>query len=342
MSKTHLFLFKRSNGIWYIHFKENERSRWKSTGTKSKSDALQKLTTFEKLVENKPQNRSLSQFVTDFLSYARVNRSPATVEIFKRCLNHLRTIAGDGCSISSLTAEHADKFKSKRLQGNVSPQTVNLEMRALRAIMNIALRWTLIKENPFSRIQLCKIPETSPKFLSRDDFKKLFDIVEEIWLKEIIVFAILTGLRRAEITNLKWTNVDFTRKVISIESSPTFMVKSGKKRIVPMNEMVFQILESKYKERRTEYVFALNDKKIMDDWITRLFKWYVRKACLDDKLKFHSLRASFASWLVMDGVPIYAVSKLLGHSDVTITQKHYAHLAPENLHDEVNRISIPR
>jgi integrase len=215
-------------------------------------------------------------------------------------------------------------------------------MRALRAIMNVALRWTLIKENPFSRVQLCKIPKTTPKFLSRNDFKKLIDIVEELWLKEIIIFAILTGLRRAEITNLKWTNVDFTRKVISIESNQTFIVKSGRKRVVPLNEMVFQMLESKYQGKRTELVFALIDKKIMDDWVTRLFKWYVRKACLDDKLKFHSLRASFASWFVMDGVPIYAVSKLLGHSEVSITQKHYAYLAPENLHNEINRISIPK
>jgi integrase len=67
----------------------------------------------------------------------------------------------------------------------------------------------------------------------------------------------------------------------------------------------------------------------------------VREIGLDRRLNFHSLRTSFASWLALDGVSIYQISKLLGHSDVKITQEYYAHLEPAELHDVVDRITFP-
>jgi site-specific recombinase XerD len=78
----------------------------------------------------------------------------------------------------------------------------------------------------------------------------------------------------------------------------------------------------------------------MDRWVSHKFKYYVYEARFsDDRLHFHSLRHTFASWLVQDGVSLYEVQKLLGHSSIAVTQV-YSHLQPEQLHATVNRLKV--
>jgi integrase len=186
------------------------------------------------------------------------------------------------------------------------------------------------------------VPESSPVFFTKEDFQKLLNVIKQAWLKEAVVFTVLTGLRRGELINLRWQDVDLQRRVLIVQSNPTFKTKQGKKRTLPLNETAFHLLTLKHSHSIGEYVFMHNGKQIAEDWISQLFKRAVKdkEAGLNEKLHWHSLRSSFASWLVIDGVSIYAVSKLLGHSSVAITQKHYAHLATENLHNDVNKISI--
>jgi integrase len=149
----------------------------------------------------------------------------------------------------------------------------------------------------------------------------------------------LTGLRRGELINLCWQDVDLQRRIFTVQSNSTFKTKQGKKRFLPLSEMAFHLLSVKHSQEIGVYVFTHGGKQIAEDWLSQLFKRAVRDkvAGLNDRLHWHSLRSSFASWLVIDGVSIYAVSKLLGHSSIAITQKHYAHLATENLHNDVNK-----
>jgi site-specific recombinase XerD len=82
----------------------------------------------------------------------------------------------------------------------------------------------------------------------------------------------------------------------------------------------------------------VNNQIIRDYDLSKLFKRYVLRADLNPKLKFHSLRHTFASWLVQKGVSIYEVSKLLGHSDIRVTQI-YAHLTLDNLRSAVELLN---
>ena len=222
----------------------------------------------------------------------------------------------------------------------LSPTTVNIELRALRAALNTALRWGLIERNPFARLKLVSVPEATPSFFSREDFQKLISFIKEEWLKEVVIFAVLTGMRRGEITNLRWQDVDLTRKILTIQSSPTFKTKNGKRRVIPISDTALYILSAKKDRDISEYVFTLNAAKISEGWLTHAFKKAVYDVRLkDDRLHFHSLRHTFASWLVQDGVSIYAVKELLGHSNVRTTEV-YSHLTGSVLHAEVNKIVI--
>lgn len=88
------------------------------------------------------------------------------------------------------------------------------------------------------------------------------------------------------------------------------------------------------RNKTSDVVFTYNDEPFTQDFIVHKFKKLVRMAKLNDELHFHSLRHSFATWLVQKGVSIYQVSKLLGHADVTTTQI-YANLVIDDLHKSV-------
>lgn len=339
---TSISLFKPSRShCWYIQFTDTDgRRRQKSTHKCVKRDALKELTEFEKLLKAQVRPMLLSKLVEQFIEYAGSNYPLRTFEIYKRTLTQFLAICGDAALVK-VTARYWDVYKVERLK-KVSPVSVNKELRTLKAFLGTAVRWGHIEHNPFSKQPFATISEQAPVFFTKEDFQKLLSVIKPTWLNEAVVFSVLTGLRRGELINLRWQDVDLQRRVMTIQSSATFRTKQGKKRVLPLNETAFHLLTLKHSQSIGDYVFTLKGKQIAECLITHAFKRAVRdkEAGLNDRLHWHSLRSSFASWLVIDGVSIYAVSKLLGHSSVAITQKHYAHLATENLHSEVNKISV--
>jgi integrase len=218
--------------------------------------------------------------------------------------------------------------------------SVNIELRALKAAFSVAIRWKLIDENPCALVEQLPTPDETPHFFTPADFEKLLGAITQDWLREMVVFAALTGLRRGELCNLKWQDIDFATKVVQIHSSATFKTKQGKRRVVALNNTAYLVLKARKEHSPSEYVFTWDDKKIRDQHAGRLLKRAVRAAKLSDQqLHFHSLRHTFASWLVQNGASLCQVQSLLGHSNPRITQV-YAHLQPSEMHDIVERLPL--
>jgi site-specific recombinase XerD len=107
-----------------------------------------------------------------------------------------------------------------------------------------------------------------------------------------------------------------------------------------MSDDVYELLSGlKEPPTKSQVVFARHGGKMKQSYVEHKFKQHIRAAGLRDELKFHSLRHTFATWLVQSGASIYEIQKLLGHSDIKTTQI-YAHLAASELHSAVNRISF--
>jgi integrase len=337
---TSIILFKPSrSNYWYVSFTDSDGKRiQKSTGKTVKQEAYKVLTEFQTFIKTKSKPVLLSKLAEQFLEYARSNYAKGTFAVYNATLKRFQAICGD-IAIHKLTARHWDTYRVERLKC-ASPVSVNIELRALKAFLNTLVRWGSLEHSPFNRQPLANVPESSPVFFSKEDFQKLLDVIKQAWLKEAVVFTVLTGLRRGELINLRWQDVNLQRRIFTVQSNPTFKTKQGKKRTLPLSETAFHLLTIKQPQSIGEYIFTFRGRQIPVSRISHLFKKYVRSAKLNDRLHWHSLRASFASWLVMDGVSIYAVSKLLGHSSVAVTQKHYAHLATENLYSDVNKISV--
>jgi integrase len=209
----------------------------------------------------------------------------------------------------------------------------------LRSMLNTARRWKLLDHDPFDGFSFPLPPQSVPVFLTRGDFQRLLNSIKENWLRELVTFAVLTGMRRGETINLRWEQVDLSNRLIHLQTSETFRTKQGKRRTIPVSDTAFYLLKARQGKSPSEFVFTLNDRPIFEGWVTHLFKRYVREAGLNGKLHFHSLRHTFATWLVQDGVSLYEVQKLLGHSSIAVTQV-YSHLQPEQLHDTVNRLRV--
>ena len=331
-------LFKRSNGIYYaILSDEPGRRKWVSTGERRRNLALKRISVLKPEPSQETKTLRVSEFYCQFLEFADSVYSKQTVGIYKRAFNNLMTIIGD-MPLQSVTQRHVDLFRSRRLN-EVRKVTLNIELRTLRAAFFTAVRWKLLDENPFKQVKLCQLDDEAPLFFTVEDFHSLLSTIESDWLRDLAVVAVLTGMRRGELLNLRWDSVDFSRKIIGIQSHGNFRTKQGKRRAVPMNAQVARILEKRLTERIGDLVFHVNGAQIDGRRLTQFFKRCVRRAKLNDKLHFHSLRHSFASWLVQGNVSLYQVQRLLGHSNIRVTEV-YSHLLPETMHGTVEKLPL--
>jgi integrase len=196
---------------------------------------------------------------------------------------------------------------------------------------NLSLKeWEWTKDNPVSRVQREKLDNERDKWLTKDEEKRLL-CNSPIWLKEIILFALNTGLRQDELLSLEWSRVSLLRKTILIQET-----KNGKPKTLPLNRIALDVINerSKIKSIKNDLVFFdSNGKKINPHSLRTSFYRVMRKAGIKD-FRFHDLRHTFATRLAQAGVDLYKISKLLGHKDIKMTQR-YAHHCSDSLRDGV-------
>ena len=280
----------------------------------------------------------LTDLFAEVLAYVRATLQPGTAAIYETTFRHF-TFSTGNIPLRSLTLRHFDRYKTERL-GAARPATVNIELRTLRAAFRMAVRWDMVRRDPAAGLSLARLDDTERAYFTRPEFQRLLDAIREPWLRDVVLFAGVTGMRQGEILSLTWGQVDLQARVARLASSSTFRTKTGKRRTVPLAGTVVGILQQLRPGDGKSLVFTLRGRPLLRRWVTTKLRRYVRELGMDRKLNFHSLRHSFASWLALDGVSIYQISKLLGHSDVKITQQYYAHLEPGVLHGVVDRITF--
>ena len=146
----------------------------------------------------------------------------------------------------------------------------------------------------------------------------------------IILIALNTGLRRGEIFNLRWEDINFHTKTLTVHGETA---KSGERRYVPLNKEIIVVLKNwQNNNQYGELVFPGKDRKPLKEIKST---WYpVRDKAKIKNFRFHDLRHTFASKLVMKGIPLNTVRELLGHADLKMTLR-YSHLAPDHMADAV-------
>ena len=218
---------------------------------------------------------------------------------------------------------HIEEYKRKRLESNVSVATINRELACLKTILRKAAEWGKMR-TPLPKIQLFRENNQRVRYLKEKEAQVLIEASPEP-LKSIIIIALYTGMRRGEILNLKWRDIDIKERNITIWDT-----KNKEKRVVPMNSMVWETFLNINKSPDSDFVFTRHNgqSRLTDDYISHLFQKIVKKIGFKN-FRFHDLRHTFASWLVMKGVDLKTVQELMGHKDFRMTLR-YSHLSPDH------------
>ncbi len=335
MHSESVALFKRTNGFFYVRFRGNGRDRWKSTGTKDRREAMRFLYELRGMQPERHTTKiDLHTFVAEFIPFVRRNLAENSSKRYDRVLRTFTEFVGNP-GLSEITSRDVDSFKTSRLEA-VKPVTVNTELRHLKAAFRYALRWEYLARSPFDGVRFLKIPERPPEHLTREEFTHLYAAVSEPWFRDVLLFAVTTGLRESEICYLRWEQVDILARCVRVENSTEFTTKSRRNRTVPLPDVTLNMLSGR---EVTGYVFTFRDRRLRQDLVSHTFKRYVRALGLDERLTFHSCRKTYASWLVQSGASLFAVQKLLGHVSPSTTMQYSAFM-PNDLQEIVDKIEL--
>lgn len=227
--------------------------------------------------------------------------------------------------ISDLTAEDAEKYKTKRSR-SARPATVNRGLGLGKHMLAKAVEWGMIADNPFRGVRNLEVPKRDERVLSADEEVKLLaacDQVRSRLLRPLVVLALNTGMRRGELLGLEWSRVDLDQRTIRILNAKS----DAGRRVIPMNATVHSLLSDLAKRTTSPLVFPSSRKpgeKLLD--LKKGFKKAVQVAGVY-KIRFHDMRHTFATRLIRAGVDIITVQKLLGHSKITMTERYTHSLA---------------
>ena len=287
---------------------------------------------------------------------------PATVKRIRSNFKHLMQRP-----ISDIILWVIEKWRSEELKRGKAKTTINRDVTTLKACLSKAVEWEVLRANPLqklkpirtdglSRARYLTVAEESAlrgALTERDERLRENRVNGNAWrrarhqavlpdlsaqyyadyLQPMVLLTLNTGLRRGEVLQLRWTDIDLLQRKLVVRGDNA---KSGRARYVPLNDEALRTLKQwKPVTQFTEWVFPGQDGERMMS-IKTSWKSVLTAAAIMD-FRWHDLRHHFASGLVMKGVDLNTVRELLGHSDLSMTLR-YAHLSPEHKADAVAKL----
>lgn len=269
-------------------------------------------------------------FLGNILDYYQTNGLYESKHDYPEKFNNLSYFT----HLEKITIESIHDYCSLRKLQGVKNATINRELTILRSAINYYNfnNDTEIK-NPLNGFKLFE-EDFIPKYLNEYQCKRLLNACSQYSNRTFYVYIYLllnTGCRSSELLTLEWENVDLDRRFFVVRNS---LSKNKKTVYKPINDQALKIFDE-LSWSHSKWVFYNPKTNYRYKTFRRAWLWTLEKSGLDCRI--HDLRHTFASLLVSNGVPIYHVTQLLGHSDTRITQR-YAHLSPNNLLSVVNQL----
>lgn len=228
------------------------------------------------------------------------------------------------------------------LTSEYSARTVNSALGALSAAFASFVDRGLVPSNPCRGVKLLEVLDRDYNWLkTRAELERLLlNCADE--LRDMVAVAIGTGMRLDELLHLAWDDVDLQARLITVQRGRQGTVKSGRLRHVPILDAVLPVLQARHLKRGGSFlVFPGKGGEVRAKTpVQCAYKAALKRAGLDTRLRWHDLRHTCASWWVISGGDIFRLSRLLGHSSVQITQRTYAHLAPDAWQQDYHRLAF--
>lgn len=266
---------------------------------------------------NSKRNISFEDALNQYLNWANYNLSASSVRNVKISSKHFLQYRGN-ITLAEVDTFFVDNFLVEL--SSKAPKGYRVYYRTLKAMFQKFVQWNFVSKNPFTNVKLPKFQISEKKFFEYDEFINLISKEKDIKLRLLFLLDFFTGLRLSEIVNLKWEDINFSQKYITV-GSDTFQTKSRRIRKIPLNNNSIKILQLlKINYGSSKYVFSKsNSFPFTSDYISKRFKRLLRANSFEDYYTFHSIRHSTASNLAREGIALPIIQQILGHSDIKTT-----------------------
>jgi integrase len=313
-----------------------------------------------------PSKTTVSVFLDRWLEQIEANVAPRTHERYreiakKNLVPLLGQIALTKLRPDQISAAYAKALKSGRRDGagGLSPRTVHHMHRILKQALSIAVRWRMLTRNPVDSVDPPKVERRKMTALDATETVRLLAYFKGTRMFTPVLLAVLCGLRRGEITALRWGSVDLDRKQLSVVESAeqtakgvrSKETKSGRARTVALPAIVVDELRRARVAQaeellkvgirltdQTHVVAQIDGQPLQPNSLTHEFVRLSGKASDLPRIRFHDLRHTHATHLLASGVHPKVAQERLGHSSVVITLDLYSHVLPGMQEDAAAKV----
>jgi len=275
------------------------------------------------------------------IEWAKGDGRPKTARWYEGMLRPVLRHLGDK-RLSDVSAFTLEKYKRARLEevaqqrsgrAVTGQRAVNAELSVLRRLYNMMITWNKAAANPVKGVKRFKEGEPRTRWLTGEEIGRLLANCNPR-LKPAIVTALHTGLRCGELLSLRAGDVDLVRRTVTVRAA---FSKNGESRSVPMNDALTQALRPLIIGKPSEAPVFESRKGEAYRSLRTAFATACRKAGITD-FRWHDLRHTYASHLVMAGVDLPTVKELLGHKSFGMTLR-YSHLSQDHKRQAVDRLA---
>lgn len=244
-------------------------------------------------------------------------------------------IENEVVNAEDITYSHVRQYLLKCQEKGDKAGTINTKLLRIRAFLNYLVECEVIKTNPAKKIKPQK-EDVKIEVFSDEQINQMLNFYRRIRRREksyvayrdymIIVTILGTGIRRGEIINLQWSDIDFVNKSISVFG------KSRRKETIPITDKLakelaaYQTFCKQYWGNLSDYVFVKRDNTQMtDNSLMLVFKYLGQKMNFKDiRVSAHTFRHTFCHRLAMSGMSAFAIQKLMRHRNIAVTMKYVA------------------
>ena len=288
-------VFLRGNR-WYYEVIENGKKIKRSLGPGVINEMAAMVKAEERIT------LTLGEYIEDYLKGIAAHMAKLTILTYRKSLYMFADYVGWKAALDEIGARQIATFAAVRLQKGIKPETVNLDLRHIRAALNKAERWELIEKAP--RIDLVKTAKRLPRHLSAEQIEMILEAETEPDFRRLWEFLVWTGCRRGEALGLRWEDVELGDRPQALVNG-----KGDRQRMVPLLPPAVSALGSP------------GEGPVFPAWaplsVSQHFRRLVRR--LGITARVHDLRHTCFTWLVAKGVPLKLVQDIAGHASINTT-----------------------